>query len=48
MTGPDRHDPLRALIVSASFGSGHHQANGALDAALRDLGVPWTRGTPTC
>ncbi|MDK2011409.1 MULTISPECIES: MGDG synthase family glycosyltransferase [unclassified Deinococcus] len=40
MTGPDRHDPLRALIVSASFGSGHHQANGALDAALRDLGVP--------
>lgn len=40
MTRPDRHDPLRALIVSASFGSGHHQANGALDAALRDLGVP--------
>ncbi|WP_328774690.1 MGDG synthase family glycosyltransferase [Deinococcus aquaedulcis] len=33
-------DPLRALIVSASFGSGHHQANGALDAALRARGVP--------
>ncbi|WP_369409298.1 MGDG synthase family glycosyltransferase [Deinococcus arboris] len=33
------HDPLRALIVSASFGSGHHQANGALDAALRGRGV---------
>ncbi|UBV43726.1 UDP-N-acetylglucosamine--LPS N-acetylglucosamine transferase [Deinococcus taeanensis] len=32
--------PLRALIVSASFGSGHHQANGALEAALRVRGVP--------
>lgn len=40
MTTPGMGDPLRALIVSASFGSGHHQANGALDAALRDLGVP--------
>ena len=40
MTTPGMGDPLRALIVSASFGSGHHQANGALDDALRDLGVP--------
>lgn len=31
---------LRALILSASFGSGHHQANDALDRALRARGVP--------
>lgn len=30
---------LRALILSASFGSGHHQANDALDRALRAAGV---------
>ncbi len=30
---------LRALILSASFGSGHHQANDALDRALRGAGV---------
>ncbi|OLV19588.1 Cell wall synthesis protein [Deinococcus marmoris] len=30
---------LRALILSASFGSGHHQANDALDQALRASGV---------
>lgn len=30
---------LRALIVSASFGSGHHQANTALDQALCARGV---------
>ncbi|MEW6422629.1 MAG: glycosyltransferase [Deinococcota bacterium] len=34
-TGPE----LRALILSASFGSGHHQANDALDQALRAAGV---------
>lgn len=41
VTGDDaRSAPeLRALILSASFGSGHHQANGALDAALRAAGV---------
>lgn len=32
--------PLRALILSAAFGSGHHQANDALDRALRAAGVP--------
>lgn len=33
-------DPeLRALILSASFGSGHHQANDALDKSLRAAGV---------
>lgn len=32
-------DPLRALIVSASFGSGHHQANDAMDRALRAAGT---------
>ena len=31
--------PLRALILSASFGSGHHRANDALDGALRAAGV---------
>ncbi|WP_425557411.1 MGDG synthase family glycosyltransferase [Deinococcus aluminii] len=30
---------MRALILSASFGSGHHQANDALDRALRAAGV---------
>lgn len=37
MTHPDT--ALRALILSASFGSGHHQANDALDRALRAAGV---------
>ncbi|GMA16477.1 UDP-N-acetylglucosamine--LPS N-acetylglucosamine transferase [Deinococcus metallilatus] len=37
---PDPSGPeLRALILSASFGSGHHQANDALDRALRAAGV---------
>ncbi|GGM00166.1 MGDG synthase family glycosyltransferase [Deinococcus aerophilus] len=30
---------LRALILSASFGSGHHQANDALDRSLRAAGM---------
>lgn len=30
---------LRALILSASFGSGHHQANDALDKAMRAKGA---------
>lgn len=34
-----RTSELRALILSASFGSGHHQANDALDRALRAAGV---------
>lgn len=33
------HLALRALIVSAGFGSGHHQANDAVDRALRARGV---------
>lgn len=30
---------LRALIVSAGFGSGHHQANDAVDRALQTKGI---------
>lgn len=36
---PGEASALRALIVSASFGSGHHQANTALDQALCARGV---------
>ncbi|GHF56908.1 processive 1,2-diacylglycerol beta-glucosyltransferase [Deinococcus metalli] len=32
--------PLRALILSASFGNGHHQAQHAVDLALRAAGPP--------
>lgn len=46
MTAPDPQpqvvpagEPLRALIVSTSFGGGHHQANDAIDKSLRAEGV---------
>ncbi|MFC3833151.1 glycosyltransferase [Deinococcus rufus] len=34
------HGPLRALILSASFGNGHHQANDAVGRALEATGTP--------
>ena len=37
---------VRTLILSASFGSGHHQANEAVGAALRDL-LPTTEARQT-
>ena len=37
---------VRTLILSASFGSGHHQANEAVGAALRDL-LPATEARQT-
>lgn len=47
MTGPDTVGPaptpaeLRALFVSASIGSGHQQAQRAVQGALRARGVPF-------
>lgn len=39
VTAPNSADQLRGLIVSASFGSGHHQANDAVDQALQARGL---------